>query len=232
MKMLAQHAPVVHADERDCAEQLPSDLPGENDITRALFHLHDEGEALEVVDGERVVYLMPWCARNGGVAAFEQHVEAYDGYPIELEADEVRRLLERAHARVVPVMATPAGQLSQREGGPHVSWHARVRWSERVSSTTDPAPEIREAYQQGVSVGVGRGHGRYHAPKNVVLCAASGHDEAVITTVIQPDDVQEEFGADHLKECPSCDEIYDPGDRASCGCCGAPVCPWCDDSLA
>lgn len=224
----------ARVEEASSAEEpfvLPADLPGDNDMTRVLSSVYDDAEALELLIEERVVYLMPWAARNGGVAAFEQDLETFHVRPREFTGNEVRRLLEAHTPRPVPLLATPAWILTEREEGPRVSWHARVRWAERIDEVADPAPRIREAYQQGLSVGIDRGHGRYYPPEDVVLCAVYDHGEPLVTTVYHPADVND-LGADHLTNCAGCGELYDPGDRQYCSCCGGDVCPWCSETVA
>ncbi|WP_363463585.1 hypothetical protein [Halogeometricum borinquense] len=227
----AAKARVEDASSAEETFELPGDLPGENDMTRALFGVYDDAEALEVLVEGSIIYLMPWAARDGGVAAFEQDLETFRPSPREFTGDEVRRLLEAHIPRSTSLLATPAWLLTERGDGPKVSWHARCRWNERIEQVADPGPNIREAYRRGLSVGVDYGHGRYYPPEDVVLCAVHDHGEPIVTTVYQPDDVRD-LGADHLTECAQCSEPYDPGNQQNCTCCGGPVCPWCRETVA
>ena len=204
--------------------ELPDDLPGENDVVRALFHACD-GEALEVIVEDTVVYLLPWAARDGGVAAFEQDVETFDARPVEFTGREVRRLLEAHIPREVSLASTPAWVLAPDVDGPAVSWHARCRWAERVEPMTDPAPAVREAWRTGFQVGVPRGYGRYDPVAGAVVCyvGATYDDPLVVTTVLAVDDVEQadEVAADHLRECDLCSGLWDPTDADRCAWCGA-----------
>jgi len=204
------------------APSLPDDLPGENDLVRVLFHGRDD-EALEILAGDRVVYLLPWAARAGGLAGFEQRDGARTPRPVEFTGDEVRRLLEAHDVKRVPLAVSPARLLASRDGGPPVSWHARVRWADRVEAVADPAPAIRAAFEDGLQVGVPRGYGRLYPPKDAVVTyvGRAPDDPLVITTVYTVDDVDadDDLGSDHLARCAVCEGLLDPtaGD----------TCPWC-----
>lgn len=226
----AQAAAKARAAAASSAEEtldLPADLPGGNALTRAVF---DGAEALEILVEDSIIYLMPWGARDGGVAGFEQDLETFQASPQEFTGDEVRRLLEAYNPRRTSLVATPAWLLTERGDGPKVSWHARCRWSERIERAADPGPSIREAYQQGLSVGVEYGHGRYYPPEDVVVCAVHDHGEGFVTTVFQPNTLRD-LGTDHLTECVQCGDLYDPGDQETCSCCGGGICPWCREPV-
>lgn len=238
----AQNTPTVASVQADHVEEsfpvgedevaIPDDIPGENDVVRAVFTAYDGAGALEFLVAGQVVYLLPWAARRGGVAGYEQALDTFRVRPVEFSADEVRVLLEQHRPREVALANTPAWLLDDRGvEDVRVSWHARVRWGERVAPSPDPAPAIRDAFEDAVSVGIDRAHGRYYAPENIVLAYVYDHGTPVVTTVYQPDDVQE-LGADHLTECPQCDELYDPGNQQNCTCCGGPICPWCGETVA
>lgn len=209
---------------RPSLADLPDDLPGENDVVRALFHDRDQ-EALEFLVEDSILYLAPWCARNGGVAGFEQDADTFAVRPVEFTADEVRELLEVHVPSEVPLHATPAWLLSPESGEPSVSWHARVRWAERVKADADPAPAIREAWRDGLQVGVPRGYGRYYPPADVVVCyVGSTYDDPItVTTVLDVEDVRadEEIGADHLATCDVCSGWWNPQETETCVWCGA-----------
>jgi hypothetical protein len=211
---------------------LPEDIPGKNDAVRAVFSAYDGAEALQFFVGQKIVYLLPWAARQGGVAGYEQVVDSFCVRPVEYTPNEVCKLLDQHRPRRVPLANTPAWLLDDRGGKDvHITWHARVRWGERVSPSPDPAPAIREAFEDSVSVGIERSHGRYYAPEDVVLAYVYRDRTPVVTTIYHPDTVQE-LGADHLTECPQCGELYDPGNHQTCTCCMGPVCPWCGDTVA
>lgn len=213
---------------------LPDDLPGANDVVRAVFTTYEAAGALEFLLGQKVIYLLPWAARRGGVAAYEQHLNTFRARPVELTADEVESLLKNHRPREVSLANTPAWLLDDRGvDDVHVSWHARVRWGERVNPSPDPGPAIRDAFEDAVSVGVaGDGvHGRYHGLKDLLFVYVYDRSTPVVTTVYHPDDVQD-LGVDHLVECPQCDELYDPGNQQMCTCCAGPICPWCGETVA
>lgn len=205
-------------------DELPDDLPGENDVVRALFHGH-EGEAFEVRVGDTLVYLLPWAARDGGVAAFEQNAETFEAWPTEVTGDEVRELLQEHVPRAVSLTLTPAWLLRSERDGPPVSWHARVRWAERVASRIDTAPAVREAWRNGLQVGVPRGYGRYYPAADAVVCYVGSRydDPDVVTTVLAVDDVEgdEEIATDHLSTCRECEGLFNPYETEGCSWCGA-----------
>lgn len=215
--------------DRSVDVELPDDLPGRNDLVNAVFaHYHDAG-ALELLDRDRVLYLVPWGNRHSGIAGYEQSLDDFEARPREFTPAEVRGLLEAHHARPVPLAATPAWVLDPRGAEDvRVSWHARVRWGERIHPTPDPGPAIRAAYREGVNVGIKGGHGRYYAPEDVLLTAVYDHGTPLVTTVFQPEDF-DRYGTEHLAECERCEDVYDPSaqTQAECECCGGRVCPWC-----
>lgn len=214
----ASGAPRVEETRATREQRLPDDLPGESDISRALFHGRDDATAVELLAEGRVVYLMPWAATDG-IAGYEQDPSTFEARPVEYTGAEARRLLEERRPRTVPLQRTPAWLLDEFDGdGVNVSWHARVRWNERVEQLAAPAPRVREAYRSGVSVGVDYGHGRYHAPTGAVLAAVYRDDHPLVTTVFPPSAL-ESVGSDHLTECERCGELYDPGNTTACNWC-------------
>jgi len=208
---------------------LPSDLPDPNPLVRDIFTEHDGAEALEFFLDEEIVYLLPWAARHGGIAGYRQSLDTFHVRPVEFTPDEARGLLEAHSARSVALANTPAWLLDDRGvDDVRVTWHARVRWGERVEPSADPGPSIRDAFEAGVSVGMSRGRGRYYPPADVIIPYVLSHGTPVVTTVFEPNDI-EDFGADHLVECPHCTELYHPGDHSDCS---ARVCPWCHETLS
>jgi hypothetical protein len=216
----------------DTEVTVPADIPDQNDVVRAVFGTYD-GEALKLLVGDQTaVYLLPWGARRGGVAGYEQMLGDFQVRPIELSPDQVRELLDRHSPRPVALASTPAWVLYDRGvENVKVSWHARVRWGERVRPSPDPGPTIRDAFEKGLSVGISHSYGRYYPPEDVVLAYVYDDGTPLVTTVLQMGQV-DDLGDDHLGQCPSCSEPYDPSEPAECDDCGAGVCPWCSESVA
>mgnify|MGYP000654590151 CR=1 FL=1 len=203
---------------------LPSDLPDPNPLVRDIFGKHDDAEALEFFVGEEVVYLLPWAARHGGIAGYRQSMDTFHVRPVEFTPDEAKALLETHSLRAVALANTPAWLLDDRGvDDVRVSWHARVRWGERVKPSPDPGPAIREAFTRGVSVGIDRGRGRYYPPAGIIAAYARPSDTPIVTTVFEPTNI-DDLGVDHLVECPRCGDLHDPGTSTS-------VCPWCHEPL-
>jgi len=210
--------------------QLPADIPEPNDLVRAVFATHEKAEALLFVFNSTALYLLPWSCRNGGVAGYEQELDTFHVRPVEVRPDEVRTLIAECDPNPVELSDTPAWLLV--DAGVEevrVTWHARVRWGERVAPSPDPAPKIRDAWRRGVSIGVDHGTGRYYPPENVVLVAVD--DPPQVTTVYEPE-TWSDLGTDHLVDCPHCGELCDPAAPDSCACCEGPVCPWCKGTVA
>lgn len=207
---------------------IPSSVPGSSDVVRALFH-YREDVALEFLLEDDDVYVLPWSARRGGIAGYRQSTDTLRARPVEFSQDDVQQLLTRHAHREVPLAATPAWLL-QEDSEPPVSWHARVRWAERVEEMTDPAPAIRQAWRDGFQVGVPEGYGRYYPPADVVVCyfGHSSEEPTMITTAIDVEDIQEndKIGADHLEHCDVCPGAWNPQQTDACPWCGTrPVTP-------
>lgn len=227
-----QNNPALEQQEADRPETtLPDDLPDGNDLTRGLFAAYPEGEALEFVKKDRIIHLLPWSARNGGVAGFIQDLETYRPRPAEFTGSDVSRLLKEQAPRMVSLLSTPAWVFTEREQGAKVSWHARCRFAERIEPLADPAPRIREAFEQGVPVGIeGRGKGVYYPPDDLVIAYVGTIDDPVVTTVYRPDEGGS-LATGHLKNCPSCGQLYNAPTGTDCSCCGGSICPWCGESI-
>ena len=213
--------------------RVPADIPNQSDVVRALFNRYTDAEALKfVVGNQTVVYLLPWGARKGGIAGYEQTLETFEVRPIEFTPAEAREFLDQHSPRPVPLASTPAWILHNRGiESVKVSWHARVRWGERVRPSPDPGPAIREAFEDAVNVGIDHSYGRYYPPEDVIFAYVFDDGTPLITTVLEADQVDDP-GNDHLVQCPSCTELYDPSDPSECGDCGAVVCPWCNETVA
>lgn len=54
---------------------LPDGISGENGLVRAIFDAYDGAEALALVTGDKIIYLLPWAARSGCIAGYEQDLE-------------------------------------------------------------------------------------------------------------------------------------------------------------
>jgi len=212
------------AREFSIGAQLPDDLPGANDAVRMLFAGRD-AEALEVTDGNEVVHLLPWAARHGGIAGYRRDAETFDVRPAEFTVTDVQELLDDRPPREVALTSTPASVLTPRERGPPVSWHARCRWGERIYPSPDPAPDIRQSWENGVQIGVPRGYGRYDPDRNVVICytGRTCDEPDRVTTVYTLDaagDVHD-LGVDHLQQCDLCGELWNPQKADVCQRCRA-----------
>ena len=204
---------------------LPDDLPKPNDAVRMLFAGRD-AEALEILVEDEIVYLLPWSARRGGVAGYRQDAESFDVWPVEFTVTEIEELLADHAPTGVSLVSTPAWLLTPRDEGPPVSWHARCRWAERIEPSPDPGPRIREAWENGLQIGVPRGYGRYDPDTNVVVCynGSTYDDPAAITTVypLDADAHVHDLGVDHLQRCDVCGGLWNPHEGDVCRRCRAP----------
>lgn len=191
-------------------------------MVRMLFAGRD-GDALEILVEDTLAYVVPWAARDDGVAGFVQDVESFAVWPVEWSLDDVVTLLEEHTPREVPLMRTPAWVLDDGGEGPPVSWHARCRWAERVEPMADPGPCIREAWRNGVQIGVPRGYGRYDPVSNVVVCYVGSVDEPMNVTTVYPVDgpeVVDRLRVEHLRQCEVCSGVWNPYETEGCRWCG------------
>ena len=193
----------------------------ESPMVRAVFYERPADTALELFHDGKIVYLLPAPARRDGLAGYEQDPETYEARPVEFTGTEVRRLLEAHVPREVPLGHTPAWVAEAAPGAEQVkvTWHARVRWADRFETTIDPRPAIVEAVEEGITVGIDRGRGYFHAPTGAVV-ATIETSPPTVTTVFELD--RERHGADHLTECERCELLCLPTPTLDCN--------WCDSS--
>ena len=127
-------------------------------LVRVVFNDTQQGTALRLDAGDGTVTLLPWSSSQGKVAAYGPG-DREDSVPIELGARALRELLDENEKETVPIEKTPAryllGSPAPREVA--VSWHARVRWAERVEEETYPAASIHAALQDAVELSRHRG---------------------------------------------------------------------------
>lgn len=127
-------------------------------LVRVVFDGTETGTALALETSEGPLTLLPWSSSQGKVAGYGVG-ETGETIPVELGAKALRRVLDRYEAETVPLEETPAqallGSPGQRDVA--VSWHARVRWAERVREDTYPAPRIHAALTDAVELSRHRG---------------------------------------------------------------------------
>jgi len=127
-------------------------------LVRLVFNETDRGTALRLETDRGTVTLLPWSSSQGKVAAYGPG-DREDAVPIEMGAKALRKILDENDAVSVPIEETPARNLlgtpAPREVA--VSWHARVRWAERVREETYPAASIHAALQEAVELSRHRG---------------------------------------------------------------------------
>lgn len=130
----------------------------ESTLVRLVFNNTQQGTALRLDVDRGPVTLLPWSSSQGKVAAYGPGEEE-DVIPIELGAKALRELLNENDPESVSLKKTPArnllGNPTSRDVA--VSWHARVRWSERVQEETYPEPSIHAALEDAVELAQHRG---------------------------------------------------------------------------
>lgn len=211
---------------REFGRDLPDDLPSENDLVHALFQNYDR-QALEFLVEDTIIYLLPFCAAKDGLGGFIQDADSYETRPTEFTGTEVRDLLSNHVPREVSLNETPAWLLTETDWSARVSWHARVRWAERIEPVATPATDIKDAWENGLQVGVPRGYGRYHPPSDavVVYVGPQPDNPTVITTIWSASGLRsnEDVNAEHLRRCDVCTGLWNPGQTEVCCWCGAPA---------
>lgn len=177
-----------------------------------------DGEAVEIYDRCSVWHVLPVDARNNCIAAYRTSLETGDVYPLELPTHAARRLSRTRETRGVMLSATPARHIDT--GGIPVSWHARVRWAQRVAPCAEPATHIRRAFRRGIAVGVDRGGGRYYSPADAVVTYVGPDDDPTVVTTVLPAADTSEFRTDHLLRCEVCRQLFNPQNGPDCKWCG------------
>lgn len=127
-------------------------------LVRTVFYETEPGMTLVLETDSGPVTLLPWSSSGGQVAAYGA-CDQTDPLPLELDARELRELLDEYEPEETPLEQTPARPLlgSPGERDVAVSWHARVRWAERVQEETYPAPSIHAALENAVELSRHRG---------------------------------------------------------------------------
>jgi hypothetical protein len=214
----------VPADDRSDRTLTPDrNVPQVTPLAREVFDADTDGALRVPVDYGETVTLLPWGTRDDGLAAFRSAPRPGASWPVSVDADRARDLAHAERARRVGLVETPAWVLDDRPHPLRVSWHARVRYAERVERVVEPAYVLREAWGAGVPVGVSTGRGYYHPPTGVVVVTRQRHGGAVATTTLAPTTLAD-FATDHLPVCRSCLEPYHERLRRD----GA-GCPWCGE---
>lgn len=95
-----------------------------------------------------------------------------------------------------------------------VTEHMSLRLSDRGEGVSPDITkhQILQLWKESVSVGTPHksGTSRYHPEKNVIIMKKGNK----LKTVLLPGDTK--MNTDHLKECETCGEPYDPGETDSC----------------
>jgi hypothetical protein len=212
-------------DTRDRGVHRPErNVPGPNDLARALFAGEHGTEAYRVPVDDGTIYLLPWACSGGGLAAFRESTTPGDAWPIEVPPDRVRQLVDGRGGGYVDLDVTPVWVLDDRRHPLRVSWHARTRYAERFDRCAEPAYAIRDAWRSSVPVGTPEGPGRFHPPTGMLIATADDGAGWVAKTVIATDTL-DGFTDDHLPVCHRCELRYHQQirrDRASCPWCGTP----------
>lgn len=135
-------------------------------LVRAVFDGTEQGTALRCETETGPITLLPWSSSEGRVAGYRSTTSG-DRVPAEFTAKELYELLRETPPREIPLDDTAASTLLGHPGERDVavSWHARVRWAERVSPDTYPEARIREALKE--SVRLARNQGWYHPEYDV-----------------------------------------------------------------
>lgn len=138
----------------------------ESNLVRIVFNDTEPGTALRLDADCGAVTLLPWSSSQGKIAAYGPG-EREDVVPIELGAKALREFLDENDTASVPLEETSARHLlgTPAPRDVAVSWHARVRWAERVQEETHPAPSIHAALEEAVELA--RHQGWYNPALNV-----------------------------------------------------------------
>jgi len=203
-----------------------------NTLTRGVFATRPDGAALRFNTGSgRSEFVLPWGSSGSTVAGYvSEHGQR--GYPVEYDAEELEELatLSKGGPEVVHLNTTPVEPLLDEDSEIGVSWHARVRWHQRVTEESYPAEPIREAFGRGVHVGVEDGRARFDPETGALLRFCEAAERKRIITVWPAS--LDEVNIGHLNVCPSCARLLDPERTDECECCGGATCPDCGGDLS
>jgi len=192
-----------------------------NALSRRVFHNRPEETALELLDAktETLTYILPWGSASGKIAGYEQDAGTFAVRPVELSHEELRELFDTHVPREVDLLDTPAWLLDARpRDGERVSWHARVRYAQRVEPMADPAGAIRESYARAGYVSTDHYERAMYDPADDLMFLLHP-DEAQfdIATVFPPDCC--DFETQHWRDCHDCRTSFDPSRHDNCPHC-------------
>lgn len=195
--------------------ELPNGIHTDPDeLGRVLFDQYPDAGALEfLVDGETVLYVLPWQSGGPTLAGYEQELPSFSPRPVEVTHDRVRELLQDHRPRSVSVTETPAWVLAPTGRETRVTWHARVRYADRIEPMADPAPDILDAYDRAGYCSHPRlvnCRSLYDPTTDLVILVdrSRGREHEKIVSVATTDEYDVE--RQHWRDCPSCGTEYDP----------------------
>lgn len=215
------------SEERTGNYPIPSVFLYQNETVEDVF-CETRNKAISITTEAADVYFLPWNGGSGGIAAYRRDRTSATMVPFEYQARDARQLLEAYAPTEVPLLSTPVWMLDTG-GEVNITWHARVRYAERVTRCVEPATEIRRLFRAGIPVGRSGSSARYYPPEDVLI-VFENDDTPLVRTVFHPVDLTE-CELDHLHVCGNCHHLVDATDSADCSCCSAAVCSWCEHTL-